>query len=112
MSKRAFEGIKVDDSIVIPEGCVAISEGAFMRATVKTIVLPSTISYLSGSCFLSANIKNLIFHGTRPPRKYGYWEFMYADIKHIYVPDESIEAYRSANLAEWLIFTPLSEYHP
>ena len=111
MSKGAFQNITVKDSIVIPEGCTEVSTVAFEKATVRTIDLPSTISYLWGSCFHEACIDNLIFHGTQPPRIYGYWEFMEAKIKHIYVPDKSVEEYRLANLADWFEFEPLSEYH-
>ena len=111
MGKCAFEQTKVEGSIVIPEGCKEVSTAAFLNATAKTIELPSTISYLFGSCFQSVRVDNLIFHGTKPPRIYGYWEFTYADIKHIYVPDESVDAYRLANLAQGLGFEPLSEYH-
>lgn len=112
MGKCAFEQTKVEGSIVIPEGCKEVSTAAFLNATAKTIELPSTISFLFGNCFQSVRVDNLIFHGTQPPRIYGYWEFMEAKIKHIYVPDESVEAYRLANLADWLEFEPLSKYHP
>ena len=111
MGNRAFERTKVEESIVIPEGCKEVSAAAFLNTTAKTIELPSTLSYLYGNCFQSVRVDNLIFHGTKPPRIYGYWEFTYADIKHIYVPDESVDAYRLANLAQGLGFEPLSEYH-
>lgn len=110
MYSRAFEQTKVEGSIVIPEGCKEISSAAFLGASAKTIELPSTISYLRGNCFQSISVDNLIFHGSKPPRIQGYWEFMYADIKHIYVPDESVDAYRLANLSQGLGFEPLSEY--
>ena len=112
LSKEAFKNTTVKESIVIPEGCTNVATGAFGNATVRTIELPSTVSFLSGTCFYKARIDNLIFHGTQPPRKYGYWEFFGAKIKHIYVPDESVDAYRLANLARGLGFEPLSEYHP
>ena len=110
LSNRAFQETTVKESIVIPEGCTNVATAAFEKATVRTIELPSTVSFLFSSCFHEARIDNLIFHGTKPPRIYGYWEFMYADIKHIYVPDESMDAYRLANLAQGLGFEPLSEY--
>ena len=111
LSDGAFQKTTVKESIVIPEGCTSVATGAFQNATVSTIELPSTISFLWGTCFYEAHIDNLIFHGTQPPKKYGYWEFLGAKIKHIYVPDESIESYRSANLAPWLEYEPLSKYH-
>ena len=112
MSKGAFQNITVKDSIVIPEGCTEVSTVAFEKATVKTIELPSTISYLGERCFMNSTVNSLVFHGKTPPKLYGYWEFASAKIKHIYVPDESVEAYRLANLADWLEFEPFSEYHP
>ena len=111
LSNGAFQETTVKESIVIPEGCTNVATAAFEKATVRTIELPSTVSFLLGSCFHEARIDNLIFHGTQPPQKYGYWEFLGAKIKHIYVPDESIESYRSANLAPWLEYEPLSKYH-
>ena len=112
LSNGAFQETTVKESIVIPEGCTNVATGAFGKATVRTIELPSTVSFLFGSCFHEARIDNLIFHGTQPPQKYGYWEFLGAKIKHIYVPDECVDAYRLANLAQGLGFEPLSEYHP
>ena len=112
MSKGAFQNITVKDSIVIPEGCTEVSTVAFEKATVRTIELPSTISFLDERCFMNSTVNSLVFHGKTPPKRYGYWEFANAKIKHIYVPDESVEAYRLANLADWLEFEPLSEYHP
>ena len=111
LSDGAFQKTTVKESIVIPEGCTSVATGAFENAIVRTIELPSTVSFLWGTCFHEARIDNLIFHGTQPPQKYGYWEFLGAKIKHIYVPDESVESYRSANLVPWLEYEPLSKYH-
>lgn len=111
LSGGAFQKITVKESIVIPEGCTEVATGAFEKATVRTIELPSTVSFLSGTCFREARIDNLIFHGIQPPRIFGYWEFFGAKIKHIYVPDKSVDSYRSANLAPWLEYEPLSKYH-
>ena len=111
LSKEAFKNTTVKESIVIPEGCTNVAIGAFDNATVRTIELPSTVSFLSGTCFHEARIDNLIFHGTQPPRIFGYWEFFGAKIKHIYVPDKSVDSYRSANLSPWLEYEPLSKFH-
>lgn len=111
LSDGAFQKTTVKESIVIPEGCTSVATGAFDNATVSTIELPSTVSFLWGTCFHEARIDNLIFHGTQPPQRYGYWEFLGAKIKHIYVPDESIELYRAVDWGVKLPFNPLSEYH-
>ena len=98
LSDGAFQKTTVKESIVIPEGCTSVATGAFQNATVSTIELPSTISFLWGTCFHEAHIDNLIFHGTQPPQKYEYWEFLGAKIKHIYVPDNSYAEYAKSRL--------------
>lgn len=110
LSDGAFQKTTVKESIVIPEGCTTVATGAFEKAIVRTIELPSSVSFLWGNCFHEARIDNLIFHGTQPPQRYGYWEFLGAKIKHIYVPDESIELYRAVDWGVKLPFNPLSEY--
>ena len=108
---RAFEEVNVSGAIVMPGHCKEISDGCFFKATVKTIDMPSSVTYLSSTCFMNSKIKNLIFRSKIPPKRYGYWEFLYAQIERVYVPDESIELYRAVDWGVELPFTPLSEYH-
>ena len=107
---RAFEEVKVSGAIVLPEHCEQVPYGCFFKATVNTIDVPPSVTYLGSECFKNSKIKNLIFRSKTPPKRYGYWEFLYAQIERIYVPDESIELYRATSWDVKLSFTPLSEY--
>ena len=107
---RAFEEVNVSGAIVMPGHCKKVSDGCFLKATVKTIDMPSSVTYLGSTCFMNSKIKNLIFRSKTPPKRYGYWEFLYARIERIYVPDESIELYQATDWGVRELFTPLSEY--
>ena len=109
---RAFEEVNVSGAIIMPGHCKEVSNGCFFKATVNTIDVPSSVTFLNSTCFMNSNIKNLIFRSKTPPKRYGYWEFQYAQIERIYVPDESIELYRAVDWGGKLSFNPLSEYHP
>ena len=107
---RAFEEVNVSGAIIMPGRCKAVSNGCFFKATVNTIDVPSSVTFLDSTCFMNSKIKNLIFRSKIPPKRYGYWEFLYAQIERIYVPDESIELYRAVDWDGKLSFNPLSEY--
>ena len=107
---RAFEEVNVSGSIIMPGHCKAVSNGCFLKATVNTIEVPSSVTFLDSTCFMNSKIKNLIFRSKTPPKRYGYWEFLYAQIERVYVPDESIELYRAVDWGGKLSFNPLSEY--
>lgn len=110
LPNRAFEKVKVSGSIILPNGCRRISDGCFTFATIDTIDVPTSVTYLASTCFRFCIVNNLIFRSIIPPTKHGYQEFGGAQIKHFYVPDESIEAYRSVNFADGRKIVPLSEY--
>lgn len=112
LSNRAFEKVNVSKSIIIPHGCTRISDSCFSFATVDTIDVPASITYLAGTCFRFSVINDLIFRSKTPPAKYGYQEFSGAQIKCIYVPDESIDIYRNSNFVNGIKLIPLSKYHP
>ena len=111
LSNKAFGKVKVSGSIILPNGCRSISDGCFSFATIDTIDIPASVTYLASTCFRFCTVNNLIFRSIIPPKKYGYQELGGAQIKHFYVPDESIEAYRSVNFADGRKIVPLSEYH-
>ena len=110
LRSRAFEEVNVSGNIVLPGNCLTVSDGCFFNATADTVDVPSSVTYLNGTCFMKSKIKNLILRSKTPPKRYGYWEFMGAQIEHVYVPDESIELYRAVNWGAKMSFAPLSEY--
>ena len=109
---KAFEGVNVSGSIIMPGTLKNLSDGCFFKATVNTIDIPSSVTLIQGTCFMDSKIENLIFRSSTPPKLYGYWEFMRAQLGHIYVPDESVELYKAEkwNYGQTLPFVPLSEY--
>ena len=111
LSNRAFEKVNVSKSIIIPHGCKRISDGCFLFATVDTIDIPASVTYLAGTCFRFSVINDLIFRSKTPPTKYGYQEFAGARIKRIYIPDGSIDIYRNSNFVDGIELIPLSKYH-
>lgn len=111
LSNRAFAKVNVSKSIIIPHGCTRVSDACFSYATIDTIDVPASVTYLASTCFRFAVINNLIFRSKTPPKKHGYQEFGGAQIKRIYIPDESIDIYRNSNFADRIKLIPLSEYH-
>ena len=111
LANRAFENVIVSGVLVYPANCKRVSDGCFFNATIDTIDIPASVTYLAGTCFMKSQINNLILRPKTPPKLYGYWEFAQAHIEKVYVPDESIELYRT-KLENWIPFAPLSEYHP
>lgn len=87
-----------------------MSDGCFFNATIDTIDIPASVTYLSGMCFYSSKTKNIIFRSKTPPKLYGYLEFGgNIRMKKVYIPDESIELYRT-KWGNWMPLAPLSEY--
>ena len=111
LANRAFENVIVSRVLVYPANCKRVSDGCFFNATIDTIDIPASVTYLAGTCFMKSQINNLILRPKTPPKLYGYWEFSQAHIEKVYVPDESIELYRT-KWEKWIPFAPLSEYHP
>ena len=112
LAKGAFKNVVVSGVLIYPSSCKAVSDGCFFNATIDTIDIPASITYLAGTCFHSSKTKNIIFRSKTPPKLYGYQEFGgKIHMGKIYIPDDSIELYRT-KWGSWLPFAPLSEYHP
>ena len=110
LAKGAFKNVVVAGVLIYPSSCKAASDDCFFNATIDTIDIPASVTYLSGMCFYSSKTKNLIFRSKTPPKLYGYQEFGgNLRMGKVYVPDESIELYRT-KLGNWIPLAPLSEY--
>ena len=105
----AFAGLNTISEIVIPEGVTIIGENAFWDCTGLTkLVLPSTITEIKRGAFIfsapshaaSTNSIVLIISATVPPTNAynsNSYSFMNGKVTAIYVPAESVEAYKAAN---------------
>lgn len=91
---------KLVEDVVIPEGIDEIPGNLFRScASVKTVTLPSTTTYVKGSSFFGCyNITDVYCHAVTPPETTGN-TFSTATIGatcKLHVPNESIEAYKAA----------------
>lgn len=111
---NAFNNCSKIKSITIGNGCTEILGGAFAYCTgLKKLDigtgLKSASSYLLNNC----NLHEIILRATTPPSIHLY---TWTDLSKcpIYVPDESVEAYKSAT--NWVNYKdrikPLSEIEP
>lgn len=111
-NKRLITVPSISD-VVVPEG-VEIGGYSSCSAGVinpKTIHLPSTIKELQNYSFLSASsVKTIICNSIAPPKVYER-TFYYTNPTAIYVPDDSVVAYKAAEI--WSTYAdkikPISE---
>ena len=108
-----FKGTAIEE-ITVPEGVEFIDQGFgwdchYLRylslpSTIKT--LTRTSSLLSGTAAMTVVCKAIT-----PPDFPGGWGYL-TDIRAIYVPDESVERYKSATTwsTKASVIHPLSEY--
>ena len=112
--KNAFLNTTILNNIILPYNCKIINMFSFYNFSAKTLIVKENIKYLNQNCFQSAKITNLIFYSKTPPNIYGYWEFIYNEIINFYVPDESLELYKTCPFAHYFnpeVFKPLSKYN-
>jgi hypothetical protein len=93
------------------------SNGTFQKCeSLEYVNLPATITKIDGLSFSDcANLKIVIARSTIPPELSNYNAFAGTpSTMEIYVPDESVEAYKSAT--NWSAYAdrikPMSEYQP
>lgn len=99
--------------VVIPEGCTKLSAAISSGSdSIQHVEFPSTLTYIYGTTPFHANRSTfiLVCKAVTPPQvdNFGY---MFTN-PTIYVPDESVNAYKSAD--KWSDLSsyirPLSEY--
>lgn len=108
---QAFRGVKFGN-ISSLGNITTINEATFRESKVtKTIVLPSTLTTIGANAFTYATIGSMVIEATTPPTLEAN-VFMNANAFPLYVPDESVEAYKAAS--GWSAYAsrikPLSEY--
>ena len=112
ISRKAFLDTTINDKLICPYKCDTIRNSGFNNVNIKTLIVKENVNYLDATCFMMAKITNLLFYPKTPPNIYGYWEFIYSKIINFYVPDESIELYRTCQFGNKIKeFKPLSAYN-
>ncbi len=98
-------------SVVFPQQLVCIANEAFMDTKLTELILPASLQSIGMYAFdMCSNLKEVICRATTPPimsdgeAEYKYHVFMRVPVSDIplYVPAESVEAYKSAN--QWKEF--------
>ena len=84
--------------IELPQNLSTIGTYVFQAAGITEITIPSSVTYI-GECALDCNVKNIYCKSTTPPEMGGE---LCQHLRHngcskkIYVPTESVDAYKSA----------------
>lgn len=83
-------------SVELPEGITTLGEGAFHTGGVQTVILPSTLQSTGWGVFTrSNNLRTLTCKAVTPPSIGSSW-LETRSLQAIYVPAESVEAYKTA----------------
>lgn len=99
--------------IVFPEGTTILQSGTFGSCSLERLILPSTINTIRKRVFFGpgyGGCEVMILMAVTPPTLGSdHYSPMPATI---YVPDESVEAYKTADVWSYLAgnIKPLSEY--
>lgn len=80
----------------IKENVVGIAANAFYGSGVKEISLPSSIKYINDRAFKGSQIEQIYIYANNPPIL-GEEVFISCEVAAIYVPDESVTAYKTAD---------------
>ena len=101
---QAFQSIGHTGKLTIPSGITTVGQRLFLNSKCSEIVLPSTITSVNNFAFYgTSNLESMTIYATTPP-------LIGSDVfSHfgktgcvIYVPAESVEAYKSAKY--WMCF--------
>ena len=100
-------------SIYLPDTITDIGYECFARTKLKSITLPASVKTMKGSIFSDTSTPMWAkVLGSVPASGCDAWTFNISGTYPIYVPDESIELYKSAK--GWTNYTsrikPLSEF--
>ena len=97
ISENFCNNCKKLHTVEIAEGVTKIDVRAFFTCTVlRSLVIPSTITNIETQAFASStSLKAIICKGTTPP-KLSTNVFNNVNGYYVYVPDESVDAYKAA----------------
>lgn len=86
------------ESVNIPEGVTTIGPEVFRDCfKFKYVEMPSTVTSIGGNCFYRVAITELVMHAVVPPSLPGNSLGEGCLVQAIYVPDESVEAYKTSD---------------
>lgn len=111
INQNTFQGCSKIKAFSLPEGLIKIGNHSFASCKgFADIKIPKTVTSIGDAAFWNCTITNFICYAPTPPVAQSYA----INGTNIYVPDESVDAYKSAT--NWSAYAdqikPLSEYQP
>lgn len=98
-TSSTFRGCSSLVEVIIPENVTTIGAYTFYQTSIRKLVLPAKLTAINGNVFQgSGNLTTTIIYATNPPTISSQARSWLRGT--IYVPDDSVEAYRAA--AEWI----------
>jgi hypothetical protein len=88
--------------VIIPASVTSIGDMAFSGTALTTVTIPAGVTVFGCCVFAGSSVTEVIFSGAVPPviDEWTFWDFdetsMFMSDISIFVPDESVEVYRSA----------------
>lgn len=96
IGREAFSQCTSLRSINIPNGVTTIGQYAFDRTAFTSIIIPSTITSISIGAFNNSSLESVTILATTPPSLGSGAFSRNGTLPTIYVPAESVEAYKGA----------------
>ena len=96
IGQSAFYGCSSLTSITIPNSVTSINDGAFQYCSFTSITIPDSVTSIGGTAFSYCSSLTSITVNTITPPILNYIEIP-SNVINIYVPAESVDAYRSAS---------------
>ena len=98
-----FAGCSALTSLTIPSGITAIGDGGVQDCrNLRTLVLPSTLTSVGQTAFyLDSSLTEVYCYATTPPSLGSYAFYSIGSNPTLYVPSESVTAYRNSNWANY-----------
>ena len=99
IGENAFSGRTELSSVVIGNSVTSIGESAFDScSSLTSLVIPSNISSINNYAFnRCTGLTSITVESTTPPTLVGYYVFDNTNDCPIYVPPESVDAYKAAS---------------
>ena len=106
LSNFAFQNCTGLTELSIPEGCYTLWQGVFKNSGVTKVILPSTLTQVRENN-LTDKLQTIYCQATNPPSVYSD-NVISPDCK-VYVPDESVDDYKEAEVWKNGNILPLSQ---